>query len=258
VNTRSDYGSGEYNSNLEVHTSIKQTVRRVYGDRVKMEFRIEGISLYRDGYYLGEIHGTPRSHGTMKVTLYNDGYVEFDRMVYLVGDEDVGFELISTKYYGGHLLNEYRRGDGLRAAELDFYDRRVHTVRYSRLFDPSNFNGLVPIALMPDDEYWGFQYLTGGHRYSDDYYFGSYDYFDGYDARDDNLFYTNSDYYYNAMPNSSPGMNTPVFSASDSFDGALERGAARPFSNSGRYEYALSGGQNVAVERVVEIEQIDS
>ncbi len=261
VNTRSDYGAGQYNAELEVHTRLKQTIKHVYSDRIKMEFRVEGISLYRGGYFLGEVHGTPRSHGTMKVTLYNDGYVEFDRMVYLVGDEEIGFELISTRYYGGHLLNEYRRGDGLRAAELDFYERRVHTVNRSRVFDPYDFNGLVPIALMPDDEYWGFQYLTGGHRFSNDYYTGAYDYYDGYDARDDDRFYSGSSYYYGDVLDDRGRAGAPLFSTVDDRLERMERTTTdsdQAFSNGGRYEYTLENGSKVAVERVVEIKQIDS
>ena len=251
VESTAGYAGGQRVSTVEVHTRIKEKVRRVYRDRVKIEFRIDRISLFEGGLFLGEVDRIPRSLGVMNVTIFNDGYVEYDRMSYLVGDAETGFEIVSTKAYGGHLLNEYRRGHSIRVGELDLYDQRVRGMKYSRFLDGGEFQGFVPVSLMPNDEYWGFQYMAGGHTQRDDYYLGAADYYDQYDAYDDDGFYQSRQSYYGSLSSGAQ----PRFEASSDYV-PLTHSAATTFSNEGVVKYSLGAGFDVESKRVVEIQRL--
>ena len=261
IKTQAGYGNQYRNSVLDVRTHLRKKVRYVSGDRVKIEFRIERIEIWDGNYILGEIRHVPSSLGRTEAILYPDGYVEFDRMSYLVGSPESGFELISTRYYGDNLLTAYERTHGFRVGILDFYRSRVNKVRYSRLFDPYNFSGLVPISLIPDDDYWGFQYAAGGYQHNDDYYYGNYDYY-GDDYYDDNGYFHRESYGYNNGYNSNNGVGSTASPQFHETPSALPRvgltNDARQFSNKGIQEYQTKQGNAVRVEREVELQLKDS
>lgn len=145
---------------------------------------LDAIELYADGRYLGTVDRIPRTLRRVRATLYRDGRAHFDRELFVVGTPRLGFELIATRAYDDYVLGAYRRGDWVRAGRIDLYAGEVVPVRRSRLFRPHDFNGLVPIALLPDDLAWrcdiGFEAVSArpyrrsdaGMR-DDRYYYGS-------------------------------------------------------------------------------------
>ncbi len=253
ISAHGGYNDYSWDGRYDVRTTIKRKVRHVGHDRVEMEFRIERIDIYDGNYHVGSVRKIPSKLGRMKATLYQDGYVEFDRMAYIVGDPTSGFELISTRYYGGNVLDAYERGHGFRVGVLDFYRERVKNVNHSRHFDPYNFNGVVPVALMPDDDYWGFQYLAGGYGQNGDYYYGNYDYYNDDYADDDGYFYRNNegnaDYGYQG--------NYPSFKQDGSAPQAnVVPRTGRAFTNQGNLEYQTKRGADIRLERQVEIKHL--
>ena len=170
-------------------------------------------------------------------------------MVYLVGDPMAGFELLSTRYYGGSLLDAYQDGHGYRVGVLDFRHGEVDRVSHSRLFNPNRFAGFLPVNLVPDDEYWGFQYLAGGYRQASGYNSGSYDYYDGDYVDNDGYYSRGYEAGYSDVPSfkSAPGTATS----------SLAPATGQRFSNEGNIEYETKAGVGVALSRKVHIEHLN-
>lgn len=247
VLVESGYGGQRFNNDLEVKTYIRKKVRDVRGDQVEIEFTIDELEIYDRGRFVGTVSNIPNPFRRIRATVFPDGYVEFDRMTYVVGDARSGFELLSTRYAGGDLNQAF--GRDVEVGVLDFYKRRVNRVRYSRLYDPSGFRGFVPVELIPDDDYWGFQYISGGYTRNDDYYYGSYDYYSDDFASDDGYFYRREfDEYDGARPS---------FNTARSTSTSRPNPTGRSFANTGNVEYRTEAGADIALQRRVEIEVVD-
>ena len=187
-------------SQIDVRTTYYHELRHASGNKAEVDIYIEGIEFYENGRYLGKVHNIPKRLGRIRATVYRDGYVKFDRNVFIVGDSYSGFEMISTRYYDGFLLDAYRPSHGMRVGVVDLYRGRVVSSSYSRCFDLNNFDGYVPVSLLPDDQGWLLDY--GNASYSanyydhDPYYYGGYSNYD--DAYDDPYYgddYYEEDYY---------------------------------------------------------------
>jgi len=137
-----------------VQTYYHHSIRYANDDYARLDIEIEKVEFYRDGHYLGEVHRIPESLSHIEATLYNDGEVHFDRDLFVVGSPGIGFEMVSTRDYDGVAGELYQRSDILYAGSVDFRDSRVRPLRYSRLFDPDDFDGYVPISLLPRDASW--------------------------------------------------------------------------------------------------------
>lgn len=167
---------------IEVETWYRQRVRHADGRYAEVDITLERIDLYRDGRYIGQVDHIPDDLGHIRATIYRSGRVSFSRDVFLLGDPYVGFEMISTRHYDGYVLDKWHRSHDLRVGVLDLRRERVYHARYSRLFNPYDFDGYAPISLLPDDQDLLWDYGTISY-YNDDYYY-EYDY-DDYDDYDD-------------------------------------------------------------------------
>jgi hypothetical protein len=137
-----------------VRTRYHHRVQWADNYRAEIAIYIDAIELYADGRYLGAVDRIPTHLSRVEATLYRDGAARFDRELFVVGDPQVGFELIATQAYNRPLLGAYHRGDWIKAGVLDLYAGEVVPVRRSRLFRPHAFNGLVPISLLPEHIDW--------------------------------------------------------------------------------------------------------
>lgn len=174
---------------LDVRTHYRQEVRYANDRYAEIDIHIEAIELYEDGYFLGEVRRIPNSLGRVRAKVYRNGRVTFNRDMFLLGDSYSGFEMISTRHYEGYILDAYHRSHGYRVGKVDLYQERVVKKRRSRLFNPHDFNGFVPISLLPENTDWlidaGLGAVTA-HYYGDDpdyFYGGSDDYYDDYSYR---------------------------------------------------------------------------
>lgn len=167
--------TGHPAGDVEIESTFKRRIRHVRHDYVEVEFELDRIAVSSAGQYLGDADAFPGGLRTIRAKIYRDGFVQFERMLYVVGNEYDGFELLSMRHCGDPVRASI---DCLRprAGEIDFYDRRVHGTRYSRLLELSRHGRAVPVALVPDEEYLGFQYVMGYGSSRDGYYSGSYDY----------------------------------------------------------------------------------
>ena len=168
---------------VDVRTYYRHRVRHATDYYAEIDIEVDEIEIFRNGRFYGRVDRIPSKLRKIRATVYNDGRVEFDRDVFLLGDTESGFEMISTRYYDDYVLNSYRDSHGLRVGELDLYDERVRTRKRSRLFRYRDFNGFVPISLLPDDDRlfdYGF-----GSAYSDYY---NDDEYGGYTRRDERSF----------------------------------------------------------------------
>ncbi|MEX0822354.1 MAG: hypothetical protein WD021_09435 [Rhodothermales bacterium] len=156
-----DTGSRRRDARIELHTVYRHRVRRADVRRAELDVIVERIEVFEGGRFVGAVDRIPGNLSSVRATLYRDGETRFDRQLYILGSSHDGFEVISTRYYGGRVWDRYDRRDGYRAGRLDFRRERVVPVRRSRLFDPSGYGGYVPIELLPEDEVWLADY---GHR----------------------------------------------------------------------------------------------
>ena len=174
------WGRHRRDARVDVRTDYRHRVRSANRHRAVVDIYVDRIALYEDGHFLGAVDRIPEQLGRIRAVIHRDGYAEFDRDVFLVGDPYAGFELIATRHYDGFLLDHYRRGHDLRVGALDLRRGRVEPVRYSRLFDPRDFDGFVPLSLLPEDDGWLCDYGYGSvtaHYYGDHdgYYYGRLD-----------------------------------------------------------------------------------
>jgi hypothetical protein len=168
--------SGHPSGDLEVRSTLTRQIRKVRRDYVEVEFELDRIAVTAAGRYLGDVDRFPGKLRKVRAKIYRDGFVEFDRMLYVIGNEITGFELLSTRYCGGDVARASYECLNARSGDLDFYDGKVHATGYSRLLEPLPYGRVVSVALVPDEEYSGFQYVVGYGRSNDGYYNGSFDY----------------------------------------------------------------------------------
>lgn len=224
------------NARIDVRTYYRHSLIRATPDRAEVEVYLDRIELFENGRFLGRVESIPGNLDRVRATVYRDGHVRFDRSLFLVGDPLAGFELISTRYYDDYLLNAYRKGHELRAGALDFRRHRVVPIRYSRLFDPYDFRGYVPISLLPDDEGWLLDYLyEGANRYP---YYDSYDDY-GYESYDYEPYFE------------SPSGNDPYYE-----QGVL-RIPDRPLQHRVEQQYRTQNGVEVRIQREIELERLE-
>lgn len=165
-------------SHVEVQTDYYHRIVRADRRRAVVDLYIDRITLYDRGRFIGEVDRVPQSLGRIRATIHRDGYIEYDRDVFLVGDPYVGFELIQTRHYRDYVLGAYHRDHGYRAGVLDLRRGRVETVRRSRLFDPYGYVEYAPLSLLPEQDGWlldyGRQSFSGAYYERDPLYYGGY------------------------------------------------------------------------------------
>ena len=188
------WGRRHREARIDIRTDYEHHVKYADHNKAVVEIYLNRVEVYEDGYFLGEVYKIPNRLSHIEATIYRNGDIVYDRDVFLVGDARAGFEMISTRHYGGYVMDHYRRGHDIDVGRLDFRRHRVKTRRYSRLFDPYDFNGFAPISLLPEDDQlladYGDESLSYGY-YNDEYdpyYGGSYD-DDYYDYDDDGRSY---------------------------------------------------------------------
>ncbi len=186
----------------------------------ELEITIEAIDVFYKGRHLGSVDYVPENLGTIYATVYNDGEIQFDREVFLVGDPYAGFEMISTRYYDGYVFDRYRSSDGYRAGRLDLRTGEVYTIGRSRLFDPDASSGHIPISLLPENEGWLWDYGAEAMSAALD----NYDYYYGSGAR---------------------GYSPETTYRSD------------PFRSADEYQFTTGTGTNVYVRKDTEIQRIE-
>lgn len=189
-------------------------------DRAELEVTIEAIDLFYEGRHLGSVDWVPEELGKIYATVYQNGAIEFDREVFLMGDPYEGFELIATRYYNGYVMDEYRSGDGYVAGRVDLGNGDVRLINRSRLFDPFASNGFIPISLLPENEGWLWDY--GSEAISatiDDY-----------------------DYYYGTGSSNGYSLN-PL--------------ALDPLRSSDEYQFRTNSGVDVLLRKDTEIQRVE-
>jgi hypothetical protein len=244
---------------IDVRTRYHQRVRHANGRYAEVDIYIDAIELYRNGRFMGEVNRIPDELSHIVATVYRDGEVMFDRDVFLVGDPEVGFEMISTRHYDGYVLDRYRDGHGYRVGSLSLRRQRVYMRSYSRLFDPYRFNGYAPISLLPDrgvladygEDAISYRYYRDDEY--DPYYGGRYE---------DPYGYEEGGIYYNANPYAGDNPQRP-YDARNKYVGGLDAPRVStaspqtaPFASSSRDEYRTEAGVNVTMRRDIELERI--
>ena len=167
VNVYVGWGGHSRTSLVDVRTYYRHRVLHASDRFAEIEVELDAIELYQDGRYLGTVDRIPGSLSKVRATLHADGRIDFDRDIFIVGDAHAGFEILATRYYNDYLYNAYDSRHGYRVGHIDLRRGKVKQVRHSRLFDPYNFDGFVPISLLPDDDRlwdYGSPYMDGRYR----------------------------------------------------------------------------------------------
>ena len=269
VYAESGRGRDRYETRYEVRTLYRQRVLSASGSRAQVELMLEELEVLQNGRYVGRITRLPSGFERIRATIYRNGRADFERELYVVGDAREGFELVATRGYDGYAFANWRRGDDLRAAYLDFRQQRAEPIQYSRLFDPYQHRGFTPISILPDDADW----LGDFGPYSASaypYYGGGYD--RGYDgARYDGGGYGRDDRYYygsggvRVRPHDAPRGATSGSGEADDQRGyegprASTSGAAPAVPTLRRDSdrtYTTQGGASVRLRREAEIERVE-
>ncbi|MEM6644753.1 MAG: hypothetical protein AAF730_00725 [Bacteroidota bacterium] len=179
VYVEAGWGNRYRDAEVEVQTYYSQEVRRAGRNSAEVDIFIDQLDIFENGRFVGTVRDIPRELSRVRATVSRDGRVRLDRDIFIVGDSFSGFELISTRYYDGFVLDRYRRNDGYRVGEVDLFRERVFTKRRSELFRPNDFNGFVPISILPEDVDWLTDFGQGSvsaYYYGDDpdVFYGSY------------------------------------------------------------------------------------
>ena len=244
--------SGHRQSQIDVRTHYYHELRSATDNKADIDIYIEKLELYENGRYIGEITHVPERIGRIRATVYRNGEVQFDRNVFVVGNTYTGFEMISTRYYDGYLLDSYRRGHGMRVAVLDLNRRRAVPASHSYLFDPHNFDGHVPVSLLPENTGWLLDYgnasFSANYYDHDPYYYGGYkeygnEYNDPYYGDD----YYEEDYYQDDAGRPYYSVRSTV--AEGNFDIAAQ---AKTYNQN----YKTSFGAQVKVKRETEFVRV--
>ena len=175
----------DYNgSELEIRTRIRQETRRSSFNNARIEFMITGIDLYQDGYLLGSVQNIPSYLGRVSATIMPSGRVDFDSMVYLVGDPYAGFELVNTRFSSSFLIGSILGYNRTRVGAIDLRARRVYDIRNSNYLNDRNYRDNAMVPLVPESDDWGLGYTVAGFDYRDDWYFDQRGYaYDDYKTR---------------------------------------------------------------------------
>ncbi len=99
VYVQSRYDRQAHTTRVELETHYRHRLVSANDNSAQLEITIEAIDLYYEGRHLGSVDWVPEDLGRIYATVYNDGEIQFDREVFLMGDPYEGFELISTRYY---------------------------------------------------------------------------------------------------------------------------------------------------------------
>ena len=161
-------------SRIEVETTYRHQVRHADQDYAEVDIYIEEIGFYQDGRYLGSVHHIPGELSHIRATVYRGGAIEFDRDAFVVGDAGAGFEMISMRHQDGNVFDAYAHGKDVRVGRVDLRGERVRSSGHSRLFDPYDFTGYVPVSLLPEGADWLMDYGPEALSALDDpdYYYG--------------------------------------------------------------------------------------
>lgn len=243
-----------YRSRIDVRTDYHQEVRYADHQKAVVDIYLDRIEVYKDGYFYGEVYRIPDHLSHIEATIYRNGDIVYDKDVFLVGDPQVGFEMISTRNYDGYILDYYDRSHGYKVGKLDFRRGRVYSRRSSRLFDPYGYNTHAPISLLPEDRYLAdYGYDSVSYNYYDDnhdpYYGGSYD-DDYYDYYDDGSYYQ-----YEAPRNSTYGKSSinPTYSKQTV---QARIAASGPIKLNNNQSINTRAGLSIKLEREGELERI--
>ncbi|GAB5519932.1 MAG: hypothetical protein RhofKO_21830 [Rhodothermales bacterium] len=245
VYVEAGWGNGYRDAEVEVQTYYSQEVRKAGRRSAEIDIYIDQLDIYENGQYLGTVRDIPRELGRVRATVHRDGRVKLNRDIFIVGDSYSGFELISTRYYDGFVLDHYRGKHGYRVGEVDLYRERVHKKRRSELFRPNDFNGFVPISVLPEDVDWLTDYGQGSvsaYYYGDDpdVFYGSYG--DGYSDYGD----TNRPYYSQRGNSQGQPLSAP----------ALQPRTTDPLQLSDDQQFNTQNGATIRLKRDTQIQRI--
>lgn len=166
------WGHRHRQSRVEVETTYRHRIRHATDTYAEVDITLEEVAFYEDGRYLGSVHHIPDRLARLRATVYRNGEVAFDRDVFVVGNAAVGFELISMQDRDGDVFDRYDHGTSVRAGAVDLRRERVRTIGHSRLFDPYDFRGYVPVSLLPEGAGWLMDYGPDAiSAYDDPYYY---------------------------------------------------------------------------------------
>ena len=241
-------------SRIDVRTDYHQEVRYADHRKAVVDIYLDRIEVYEDGYFYGEVYKIPSHLSHIEATIYRNGDIVYDKDVFVVGDPRAGFEMISTRNYDGHVLDYYDRSHGYKVGKLNFRSRRVESRRYSRLFDPYDYNSYAPISLLPEDQYLAdYGYESVSYNYYDDdydpYYGGSYD-DDYYDYYDD------GSYYQYEAPRGNTYGKSPDYPSYSKQSVNARIAAAGPIKMNKNSSYTTRAGLSVKFEREAQLERI--
>jgi len=246
------WGQQRRRSQIDVRTYYYHELRYATNDRAEVDVYVEQIELYEDGRYLGTIDHIPESLGRTRATVYRNGEVRFDRDIFVIGDSYAGFELVSTQFYNDYVLNAYRSSHALRVGKVDLRRGRVVPTSYSRLFDTHDFQGHVPVSLLPEDRSWlldyGNQSFSGAYYKDDPYYYGGYN---GYGEEYEDVYY-GDDYYEEDYYVDEQGR--PYYSVQSTV--AEANFGVKPLTRVRDRNYTTSFGANIHLKREAEFVRI--
>ena len=251
------WGHRHREARVDLRTDYHHQVRYADHRKAVVDIYIDRIEVYEDGYFVGEVDRIPTNLSRIEATIYRNGDIVYDRDVFLVGNTRAGFEMISTPHYDGYIMDHYDRGHRLKVGRLDFRRHRVRSQRYSRLFDPYDFNGLAPITLLPEDGQlladYGYDSLSYGYYDgdSDPYYGGRYD--DDYFDYDDRGGYSRYD-----RPNYGSYGGYAPYSNNNSqyFDQNAIAEANQPLSLKQEVDFQTKQGVAIRMEREAELQRL--
>jgi len=218
VYVQSTLGRDARRTRVELETRYRHRVLAATDDRAELEITIEAIDIYYEGRLLGTVDYVPDELSRLHATVYSDGRIGFDREIFLLGDPYRGFELVSTLYYPGSVLNEYRAADGYIAGRVDLRTGSVYRIAGSRLFDPYAASGYIPVSLLPENEGWLWDYGADAISAATDDY----------------------DYYY--------GSGSAL---------GIDRYLSDPYSSSDEYSFRTPAGADVVLRRESEIQRVE-
>ena len=246
---------GRYHrAKIDIRTNYHHEVRYADQHKAVVDIYLDEIEVYEDGYYLGKVRRFPRDLEHIEATIYRNGDVVYDRNVFIVGDPHVGFEMISTRHYDGYVMEYYDRSHGMEVGRLNFRRKRVDARRYSRLFDPYEYNSYAPISLLPDDQ----QLLDYGYdAISYHYYDDNYDPYYGGTYADDYYDYDQYGNYsiYEAPRRSTSGSYSHLY-GNNQLSGNNFVTQAQPLTLNRSNEYKAKHGGIVKIQREATLERI--
>lgn len=254
-----------WESRYEVVTTYRQRILDASSSRARLELLLDDVTLYQDGRYVGRVTRFPYDFERVRATLSRGGRVDFDRDLMVIGDAREGFELVSTRAYGGYAFASWRRGDDVRAARLDFRRQTATFAGRSRFFDPYDYAGYAPISILPADADWLGDY---GLYSASAYPYVGYGYDggwrgDGY-GRDDGYYYgygtvreRNTATPRGATDGSDRRSGTRATATSQSGSRGSTAGEAPTLRRDADDRYTTPGGASIRLRREAEIQRVD-